>query len=303
MKRSLRIIFGVGNKGRMLLRLLENGEKDSGVHCFIDSDSEKWGSSIEGCAVREPEYLRTLPVHSFIVHVTVGTGYHEVREKLISFGLTEHVDFVDACIIPASLADMDEEYRMIREQVRDYTLLSDERLQVLHQIGRATAHLPGDVAEVGVYRGGTAYLLATLFSDENKRLRLFDTFSGIPALVDSVDIHREGDFSDVNINAVAQYLSEFDNIVFHPGIFPDSVTPEADAGRYCFVHVDADIYRSVLDSCAFFHPRLVQGGMMLFDDYGFSSCPGVRKAVDEFFADKLHKPVYLPTGQALVINN
>jgi O-methyltransferase len=43
--------------------------------------------------------------------------------------------------------------------------------------------------------------------------------------------------------------------------------------------------------------------MMLFDDYGFTSCPGVRKAVDEFFADKLHKPVYLPTGQALVINN
>ena len=72
---------------------------------------------------------------------------------------------------------------------------------------------------------------------------------------------------------------------------------------YCFVHVDADIYRSVCDCCAFFYPRLVQGGMMLFDDYGFATCPGVRKAVDEFFADKSHKPLYLPTGQALVINN
>ena len=59
----------------------------------------------------------------------------------------------------------------------------------------------------------------------------------------------------------------------------------------------------VLDSCDFFYPRLTPGGMMLFDDYGFASCPGVRKAVDEFFADKMQKPIYLPTGQALVINN
>ena len=117
MNRQLRIIYGAGNKGRMLLRLLEIGEQDSGVHCIIDNDSEKWGSSIEGCVVRESEYLRTLSVHSFIVHVAVGSGYHEVRDKLISYGLTEHVDFVDACIIPASLADMDEKYRMIRAQV------------------------------------------------------------------------------------------------------------------------------------------------------------------------------------------
>jgi len=302
MNRRLRIIYGAGNKGRMLLRLLENVEQSSRVHCFIDSNSEKWGSSIDGREIRGPEYLRTLSIHSFIVHIAVGTGYHEVRDRLISYGLTENVDFVDGCIIPVPLADIDEEYRLVREQVRGYTLLSDDRLQALHQLGRATAHLPGDAAEVGVYRGGTAYLLATLFLEKKIRLRLFDTFGGIPALVDSIDIHREGDFSDVNITLVAQFLRDFDNIVFHPGVFPESVTPEADAARYCFVHVDVDIYRSVLDSCAFFHPRLMPGGMMLFDDYGFSSCPGVRKAVDEYFLHEQQKPIYLPTGQALIIN-
>jgi O-methyltransferase len=303
MNRQLRIIYGAGNKGRMLLRLLENGEPDSGVHCFIDNDQGKWGIMIGNYPVRQPDYLLTLPRESFRVLVAVGPGYHEVRDKLVGYGLSEHLDFVDACIIPASLADMDEKYRLVRERIRDYTLLSDERLQVLHQFARATANLPGDAAEVGVYRGGTAYLLATIFAIKNKRLRLFDTFNGIPDLVDSIDLHRQGDFSDVSISTVAQYLREFDNIVFHPGVFPDSLTPEADAVRYSYIHVDADIYRSVFDSCTFFYPRLVQGGMMLFDDYGFVTCPGVRKAVDEFFADKLHKPVYLPTGQALVINN
>lgn len=285
------------------MRILEQDGKNPFAHCFIDSDPIKWGNMIGSCPVREPDYLLTLPRHSFKVLVAVGPGYSEVRDRLTGYGLTENVDFIDACITPASPSALDEEYRRVRERVRDHTLLSDERLQVLYQFARATAHLPGDIAEVGVYRGGTAYLLAALFSCKNKRLRLFDTFDGIPAVAGSIDFHREGDFSDTCLADVKEFLGEFNNISFHPGVFPDTVTPDAAAANYCFVHVDADMYRSVLDSCAFFHPRLAQGGMILFDDYGFASCPGVKKAVDEFFADKRHKPVYLPTGQALVINN
>jgi len=41
--------------------------------------------------------------------------------------------------------------------------------------------------------------------------------------------------------------------------------------------------------------------VMLFDDYGFPTCPGARKAVDEFFSDKPEVPFYLPTGQCLVV--
>ncbi len=303
MKQPLQIIFGAGNKGRMLLRILEQGGEVPNIHCFIDSDPAKWGSKIGCCLVYPPDYLVTLPRHSFKVLVAVGAGFSEVRDRLKGFGLVENVDFVYACITPASLSALDDEYRRVRDRVREHTLLSDERLQVLYQFASATAHLPGDAAEVGVYRGGTAYLLASLFSKQHRGLHLFDTFGGIPAIADSVDIHREGDFSDTSLSVVTEFLHEFDNISFHPGVFPHSVTPETDVARYCFVHVDADMYRSVLDSCAFFYPRLAQGGMILFDDYGFASCPGVRKAADDFFADKRHKPIYLPTGQALVINN
>jgi O-methyltransferase len=303
MNRSLQIIFGAGNKGRMLLRMLQKGGPDSAINCFIDSDPGKWGSTIGNCPVYAPDYLLTLPRHSFRVLVAVGPVYFDVRDRLISYGLIENVDFFDAAITPASPSSLDEEYRWVRDRVRDYTLLSDERLQVLYQFARATAHLPGDAAEVGVYRGGTAFLLAFLFSKQNRGLHLFDTFCGIPALAESIDLHQEGDFSDTCFANVKEFLGAFDEIVFHPGVFPDSVTQDTAAARFCFVHVDADIYRSVLDSCAFFHPRLVQGGMILIDDYGFATCPGVRKAVDEFFTGKRHKPVYLPTGQALIINN
>ncbi len=39
----------------------------------------------------------------------------------------------------------------------------------------------------------------------------------------------------------------------------------------------------------------------MFDDYGFASCPGARRAVDEFFVDKPERPLGLQTGQALVV--
>ncbi len=63
-----------------------------------------------------------------------------------------------------------------------------------------------------------------------------------------------------------------------------------------------DIYKAVRDCCAFFFPRLVPGGIMLFDDYGFEVYKdAARKAVDEYFADQRESVLALRTGQALVI--
>jgi len=40
---------------------------------------------------------------------------------------------------------------------------------------------------------------------------------------------------------------------------------------------------------------------MVFDDYGFESCPGAKAAVDEFFSGKIERPWYLPSGQCAVV--
>jgi O-methyltransferase len=303
MKEPLIIIFGAGNKGRMLLRTFANSSVKGRVHCFIDSDPARWGDTIGSLPVRKPGYLKTLPVGSFKVYVAVGAGFDQVCKLLVSYGLTEGKDFVDARIKANDLAELDEIFRSIRGKIKDYTLLSNDRLHLLHQFAKAASQLPGEAAELGVYRGGSAYLLASVFSHKGKKLRLFDTFSGIPPVSDAIDIHLEGDFSDACPDEVSRLLNEFAGIVFHPGIFPETASGDAASDLYCFIHVDADLYRSVLDACIFFYPRLTTGGMIIFDDYGFPSCPGVRKAVDEYFADKPQKPIYLPSGQALVINS
>ncbi|MGG2329593.1 TylF/MycF/NovP-related O-methyltransferase, partial [Salmonella enterica] len=58
--------------------------------------------------------------------------------------------------------------------------------------------------------------------------------------------------------------------------------------------------RSTADALEFFWPRLSPGGMLVVDDYGIATCPGVRTAVEAFFAGKSERPLILPTGQAVL---
>lgn len=182
------------------------------------------------------------------------------------------------------------------------TLGSRQRCFILYQLALQSAAVEGDIAEVGVYRGGTAWLLAELTKGTNKQLHLFDTFSGMPATDPERDKHQAGDFADTSLAAVQRFVGNREGIHYHPGLFPMTAEPVAES-KFSLAHIDADIYSSVMDSCEFFFPRLTPGGVMLFDDYGFRSCPGAREAVNDFFRDKPGFPIYLPTGQALLLKS
>ena len=198
-------------------------------------------------------------------------------------------------IAPIRVWKQDEAFSGIWKRIQGYTLVDLLRCHILYQAGIASQGVPGHAAEVGVYKGGTAYILARTLG--NRTLHLFDTFTGMPEADPSKDLHRKGDFADTTVEAVQGLLREFgDRIQIHKGFFPD--TAGDIHGSWSFVHVDADIYKSVLDCAAFFWPKLPVGGIMVFDDYGFPSCPGAKKAVDEYFSPIPKKVgMYLPTGQ------
>lgn len=195
--------------------------------------------------------------------------------------------------------DQDVQFNDYMHRVSGNTLVDRARCFMLFQFARQTSRIPGDIAEVGVYKGGTARLLAKAFEPAGKDVHLFDTFSGMPPVDESKDLHKQGDFRDTSLEAVKSLLSDCGNVHLHAGWFPLTAKP-VECVTFCFVHVDVDIYRSVMDCCDFFYPRLHGGGIMVFDDYGFLSCPGAKLAVDEFFSDKAETPCYLPTGQCFV---
>ncbi len=195
------------------------------------------------------------------------------------------------------------EFAEYRKLAQPYTLVSPDRLYVLLGLARHAVQLQGDFWECGVYKGGTARMLAE-FLGRNARpgvkLHLFDTFSGMPETEQEVDVHKKGDFSDTSLAAVKQIVANGARVEFHPGWIPESFRDVPDR-PIALAHVDVDIYRSVWDCCQFIYPRLQLGGVIVFDDYGFPSCPGARKAVDEYFEGKPETPIILGTGQALAI--
>ncbi|APG28027.1 hypothetical protein A7E78_09375 [Syntrophotalea acetylenivorans] len=294
------VIYGAGCQGVALLRLLAQSPSSPSVHCFIDSHPAKQGQTLDGCPVYAPDYLLELREKDPRVAVAAGGHYSVIRRLLEKLGFEENTHFYDATPRPLKYGETIPEFSELHDQVRRHTLLSEDRLGILYQLACQANHVPGDAVEVGVYKGGTALLMATALKNSTQQIHLFDTFCGMPAAKPDVDLHRAGDFSDTTAESVSSLLQNFNNIHLHPGLFPDSLPRDWHNHRFSLVHIDVDIFSSTLACCRYFYPRLNPGGVMVIDDYGFPSCPGVRKAVDEYFNNCDQRPLYLPTGQALI---
>jgi O-methyltransferase len=187
--------------------------------------------------------------------------------------------------------------KRMRKAVRGGPLANEAFL--LYSLARSVSKMPGDYAEVGVFRGGSARMICEGKGD--KRLHLFDTFCGLP----DGSAKDEGAFCDHQYNGirqnVEQYLSEFPNLSFHEGFFPDTArgVNELEQATYSMVHFDVDLYDSTLACLEFFYPRMTRGGIIISHDY--SIIAGVRKAFDDFLADKPELAIELPTTQCMVV--
>lgn len=191
-----------------------------------------------------------------------------------------------------------DEFNLLLNGVRQHTVADKHRCFWIWHFARYITCTEGEIAEVGVYRGGTTRIIAK--SCPNKKVHLFDTFTGMPDVSKEIDLHRSNDFSTTSLEFVSEFLADCSNIVFHPGIFPSTADTVKNL-RFCFVHIDVDIYTSTRDCLEFFYNKMVPSGIMVFDDYEGEGCPGVKKAVDEFFKDKQEKPIITEQYQCAVI--
>lgn len=192
--------------------------------------------------------------------------------------------------------------------VKGNTGLKPQSLYTLLYFLDQSLALEGDVIECGVWRGGSAKLLREeiLANGAGKKLFLFDSFEGMAEVSEAEDRHQVGDFRDTSLEHVQTFVAgqrgeDPEGVaVFRKGWIPQTFVG-LDQLKFCFAHIDVDLYQSIIDSLEFIYPRLSSRGIIVFDDYGFASCPGARKAVDQFFADKPEKPFVLDTAQAVVI--
>jgi O-methyltransferase len=202
--------------------------------------------------------------------------------------------------LPLPLWLDDAKFVALYNEIKSDTMVDMIRCFMLYQLSRCVSLLDGDVAEVGVWRGGTGKLLAK--SLPQKAIYLFDTFEGLPRTTPEYDrdYYTEGMLADTSYEHVRSSLQSCPNAHVVKGIFPESARDLEMPQKFAFAHVDVDLYESTLNCCSFFWDRFVPGGIMVVDDYGFGTCPGVRHAIDQFFADRPERPVYLTTGQCVV---
>ena len=166
----------------------------------------------------------------------------------------------------------------------DNTIVDPKRLKMIYDIAVNLTELDGDIAEIGVYKGGSAKMLAKIFA--NKKILLFDTFNGIsPEMVGPRDDESfAGRFSDTSLEQVQKFLKDFSNIEYHQGIFPNTLGDVEPDSKFALVHVDCDLHNATKACCEFFYPRLVENGFIFFDDYSWVS--GARVAINNYFSDK-----------------
>ena len=145
------VLFGAGQVGAMTARLLG---PDYMIVCAADNSPEKWETELAGIPVTSPENSLISAPDTFCLCVLDPEREAQMRRQL------EDIGFNGEIITPASLKIFDARtatMRLIAEQI--------------NALG-----VPGDVAELGVYRGDFAVLLNLAFSE--RRLHLFDTFDG-----------------------------------------------------------------------------------------------------------------------------
>lgn len=176
--------------------------------------------------------------------------------------------------------------------VRPYTMLSNARLRSLHRAVELISRsgIAGDVVECGTARGGSAALMGLAMKDDPlaRRLWVFDTFEGMPKpTADDPDYDLalqyegscRGGFEEVS--AVFRQFGLAERTKMVKGLFQDTVA-HASIDQFALLHLDGDWYESVKVCLDAFYDKVVPGGIIQIDDYGYWA--GARKAVNEFMA-------------------
>lgn len=184
------------------------------------------------------------------------------------------------------------------------------RLHTLIWAAQQALHKDGDFVECGVLTG-LSFGVVTSYLDwpqVPKRLYLYDTFNGIPPSHNSegrsnqyFEIRNAEDPDSVFNEAQARFAG-LPNVELVKGIVPDTfatVCPE----KISFLHIDMNSAASEIAALNALWDRVVPGGLIVFDDYGWSMYGAQKKAEDAFAAERGHSILELPTGQGLLLKH
>lgn len=166
-------------------------------------------------------------------------------------------------------------------------------------------HKPGDFVECGVNRGGLsrAVMHYVDFASLGKQFWLLDTYEGLPAHLISAQERRlgiqPGGYSPC-YEAVTETFGGISGVRIVRGIVPDTLE-QVSTRSVCYLSLDMNNAVPEIAAAEYFWERLVSGGIIVLDDYGWTKQINQKVAFDRFAEDRGVKVLSLPTGQGLIV--
>lgn len=288
---------------RVVEWMVDNNNPD-----FEDTSIEAWGSPAK--AIWSEAYYDTIALHHY--------GYSYVTlERILGeagFEVVKHNDYNTFALIMISQKKQEAEngnmkidkyihspaFSSIMIEMPE-SAVSIRRLRTIHEIALATRNVVGDIAECGVFHGGSAYMISA--TAHFKSVHLFDTFDGLPSpsSEDGDDCVQQGVFA-CSLEDVQNNLSSLNNVIFHPGLLEDTLVECKDT-RFSLVHLDVDRHDAYKAALAFFWSRLSDQGFLICDDYRVGNCPGATLAIDEFLLEHSISKIEQESCQIIIMKS
>jgi O-methyltransferase len=184
----------------------------------------------------------------------------------------------------------------------------EQRMNMYHLVSQVLAYgVEGDFVELGCNTGDSSVLITKLLQAYNsdKKLAVYDSFEGLPPAkqIDG-EFYKEG-YCKTNEDVLRMNFKTYNLPIpeIHKGWFQDTL-PSGLPEKIAFAYLDGDFYDSILISLQHVYPKLTPGAVCLIDDYcdpqinpkGWNRLPGVKKACDEYLADKPEAVEFIYSG-------
>lgn len=171
--------------------------------------------------------------------------------------------------------------------------MAEDRMYMIDQFASIVPQ--GVAVECGVYTGWVTKMLLDM--GKFTEVYAFDTFEGIQGAKPG-EMFNNGDMSVKDIKQ--EVFDRIDGAIVVEGKVQDTLNVLLDVNDISFVHLDMDVYEPTLTALECIYPRMVQGGVIVLDDFGNWMTPGIMDAVSDFILSDDVKFVYLPTGQGVI---
>ncbi|MCC6516153.1 MAG: class I SAM-dependent methyltransferase [Chitinophagales bacterium] len=202
---------------------------------------------------------------------------------------------------------LDKDFLATYTKVKKNSLLNFYQAWELWTLAANAASKEGNILEVGVWRGSSSIMMGTKLQQLKSTKTIFacDTFEGVVKAGTSEDnYYKGGEHSDTSLQFVKDHVEQtfgLRNVQLLQGIFPDATGHLIENEKFCLCHIDVDAYISAKDILTWLWPRMVIGGVIVFNDYGFPLTKGITLLVNEYLQREDAVRIHNLNGHGIIV--